>query len=188
MFGRILFVAYTLVSIYVKDYGRKAVETMMRYMLPSKSEERIQFSYLLVTWTTPLHTFYFEDYSPMELSEIVSNKLLQRKVRIPYGIERIVADYFSKMPKSTRSELTASLCDDLITEVRFCQESRLTFDASYNDLVKYTKEDFVNGMKMLLTNKLEENEQQKDAMTQTPMEVTLHIPGVGLIPCSPIAW
>ena len=77
------------------------------------------------------------------------------------------------------------LCSDLINEIRTKQESRLSFDVSYSDAIKYTKEDFQLGIKSLIDN-IGMKTKYVDKSTQTPYEVCLHIPGVGVTPGSPL--
>ena len=74
-----------------------------------------------------------------------------------------------------RSVLNASLCRDLINEVKTKQESRLYFDVSYSDGIKYAKEDFQLGIKSLIDS---------IGMKTKYVEVCLHIPGVVAIPGS----
>ena len=83
----------------------------------------------------------FQDYSPVDLSRITLSKLLKWKIRFPFGVEDILPECFDSIPKNVISVSNASLCRDLINEVRTNQESRLSFDVSYSDAIKYMKED-----------------------------------------------
>ena len=78
------------------------------------------------------------------------------------------------LPKNVRSVLNAWLCSDLINEVRTKQESRLSFDVSYSDAIKYTKEDFHLGIKSLIDN-IGMKTKYVDESTSTPHEVCLHM-------------
>lgn len=132
------------------------------------------------------HVFVFKDYSPRDLAKIVNMNLIKQKIRFPYGIDEMVVQCFSDIPIHVRSDLNASLCQDLIHEVRSHQEARLTFDSTYNDIIKYSREDFERGIKALSSKYLNNAKKGQDKGTQTPYEVLLHIPGVGIIPGSPL--
>ena len=69
------------------------------------------------------------------------------------------------------------LCSDLINKVKTKQEPRLSFDVSYNDAIKYSKEDFRLGIKLLIDN-ISMKTKYVDKSTQTSHEVCLRIPGV----------
>ena len=129
--------------------------------------------------------FIFQDYSPVDLSRITLSKLLKCKIRFPFGVEDLLTECFDSIPKNVRSVLNASLCSDVINEVRTKQESRLSFDVSYSDAIKYTKENFQLGIKSLLDN-IGMKIKYADKSTQTPHEVCLHIPGVAVTPGSPL--
>ena len=55
---------------------------------------------------------------------------------------------------------------------------------SYSDAIKNTKEDFQLDIKSLIDN-IGRKTKYVDKSTQIPHEVSLHIPGVGVIPGSP---
>ena len=74
--------------------------------------------------------FIFQDYSPVDLSRITLSKLLKCKIRFSFGVEDLLTECLDSIPKNLRSVLNASLCSDLINEVRTKQESRLSFDVS----------------------------------------------------------
>ena len=129
----------------------------------------------------------FQDYSPVDLSRITLIKLLKCKIRFPFGVEDILPECFDSIPKNVISVSNASLCRDLINEVRTNQESRLSFDVSYSDAIKYMKEDFQLVIKSLI-DITGIKTKYVDKSTQTPYEVCLHIPGIGVIPGSPLYW
>lgn len=199
-FGKIMFIdeAYTLTSKSEKDYGKEAVETIMRYMLPS--EKNLQHPVFIfagyssnmdefLNLNRGLHRrikqrFVFKDYSPNELSKIVVSKLLKNKARFPYGIEEMIADCFVAIPLTVRADFNASLCQDLIDNVVAQQEARLTLNATYMDVIKYTREDFKEGVSILLSKFKRKTSSTLDRATQTS-EVLLNIPGVGIVHGSP---
>lgn len=200
-FGKLMFVdeAYTLTSKSEKDYGREAVETIMRYMLPGTSTAKHPV-FIFAGYQSNMdeflnlnrglrrrikQKFLFKDYSPVELSSIVVTNLLKKKIRFPYGLEDMIAECFNSISMSVRSELNASLCQDLLDHVVAQQEARLSFNASYNDVIKYSKEDFQLGISKLLV-KFSASSATLDKTTQTTHDVLLHIPGVGIIPGSPL--
>ena len=133
--------------------------------------------------------FMFQDYSPVDMSRITLSKLLKCKIRFPFGVEDLLTKCFDSIPKNVRSVLNDSLCSDLINEVRTKQESRLSFDVSYSGAIKYTKEDFQLGIKLLIGN-IGMKTKYVDKSTQTPHEVCLYIQGqgVGVILGSPLQW
>ena len=155
--------AYTLTSKSKKDFGKKAIESIMGYMLPSNGSVQhpvFKFSGYSENMEEFLDTniglrrriklkFIFQDYSPVDLSRITLSKLLKCKIRFSFGVEDLLTECLDSIPKNLRSVLNASLCSDLINEVRTKQESRLSFDVSYSDAIKYTKEDFQLGIKSL---------------------------------------
>ena len=201
-FGKVIFIdeAYTLVSSSEKDYGREAVEAIMRYMLPGPDNTQYPvfvfagYKNMMAKFVSInkglkqriKHTFDFVDYSPLQLSKIVEKKLHGKKIRFPFGIRDVLANCFAKIDVKKRSDLNASLCDDLINEVRTKQEVRLDFSASFNELMMYNKEDFEQGIESLLSRMKDEYNRVRDKSTQTSWEVELHIPNVGLVPCSPL--
>ena len=127
----------------------------------------------------------FQDYLPVDMSRITLSKLLKCKIRFNFGAEDLLTVCFDSIPRNVRSVLNASLRSDLINEIWTKQESRLSFDVSYSDAIKYTKEDFQLGIKSLIDN-IGMKTKYVDKSTQTPYEVCLHIPGVGVIPGSPL--
>ena len=129
--------------------------------------------------------FMFQDYSPVNSSRITLGKLLKCKIPFPFGVEDLLTECFDSIPKNVRSVLNALLCGDLLNEVRTKQESGLSFDVSYSDAIKYTKEDFQLQIKSLIDN-IGMKTKSVDKSTQTPHEVCLHIPGVGVISGSPL--
>ena len=118
------------------------------------------------------------------MSRITLSKLLKCKIRFPFGVEDLLTECFDSIPKNVRSVLNASLCSDVINEVRTKQESRLSFDVSYSDAIKYTKEDFQLDIKSLIDN-IGIKTKYVDKSTQTHFEVCLYIPGVAVILGSP---
>ena len=73
---------------------------------------------------------------------------MKEKIRFPYGLENIVADCFGKISKKIRSEHNASLCEDLVREIRYNQENRLSFGSSLNEMMRYENDDFEEGMRV----------------------------------------
>ena len=65
----------------------------------------------------------------------------------------------------------------MINEVKTKQEPRLSFDVSYIDAIKYNKEDFQLGIKLLIDN-IGMKTKYVDESTETSHEVCLQIPGV----------
>ena len=116
--------------------------------------------------------FMFQDYSPVHLSRITLSKLLKCKIRFPFGVEDLLTECFDSIPKNVRSVLNGSLCTDLINEVRMKQQSRLPFDVSYSEAIKYTKDDFQQGIKSLMDN-IGIKTKYVEKSTQNPYEVCL---------------
>ena len=116
-----------------------------------------------------------QDYSPVNLSRITLSKLklLKCKIRFPVGVENLLTEWYDSIPKNERSVLNASLCSDLINEVRTKQEWWLSFDVSYSDAVKHTKEDFQLGIKSLINN-IGMKTKYVDKSTQTSYEICLY--------------
>ena len=112
----------------------------------------------------------FQDYSPVDVSRITLSKLRNCKIHFPFGIEGLSTECFDSIPKNVRSVLNASLFNNLINEVRTKKESRLTFDVSYNDAIKYTKDDFQLVIKLLIDN-IGMKTKYVDKSTQTSHEV-----------------
>ena len=81
----------------------------------------------------------FQDYSPVDMSRITLSKLLKCKIRFLFGVADLLTVCFDSIPKNVRTVLNASLCSDLINEVRTKQESRLSFDVSYSDAISIRK-------------------------------------------------
>ena len=203
-FGKLLFVdeAYTLYSKSKKDFGKEAVETIMRCMLPSETLSEYHPIFVFCGYEGSMHEFLnlnkglrrrikqyfkFADYSPAQLSSILFSKLMKEKIRFPYGLKNIVADCFGKISKKIRSEHNASLCEDLVREIRYNQQNRLSFGSSLNEMMRYENDDFEEGMRVFLS-KIDTKTNTKDKETQTPSdEVFLHINGVGIVPASPWA-
>ena len=129
---------------------------MMRYVLPSNGSVQHP-GFIFAGYTENMEEFLdtniglrrriklkfiFQDYSPVNLSRITLSKPLKCKIHFPFGVEDLLTEWFDTIPKNVRSVLNASLCRDLINEVKTKQESRLYFDVSYSDGIKYAKEDF----------------------------------------------
>ena len=57
----------------------------------------------------------------------------------PFVVEYLLTECFGSIPNNVRSVLNASICTDLINEVRTKQESRLSFDVSYSDVTNIRK-------------------------------------------------
>ena len=167
-FGKELFVdeAYTLISKSAKDFGKEATESIMRYMLPSTGSVKHPV-FIFASYSANMEEFLdtniglrgriklklmVQDNSPVDLSGITLRKLLKCKIRLPLAVENLLTQCFDSIPKNVRSVLNASLCSDLMNIVRTKQESRLSFDVSNSDAIKYTKEDFQLGNKSLIDN------------------------------------
>jgi len=96
----------------------------------------------------------------------------------------MIADCFVAIPLTVRADFNASLCQDLIDNVVAQQEARLTLNATYMDVIKYTREDFKEGVSILLSKFKRKTSSTLDRATQTS-EVLLNIPGVGIVHGSP---
>ena len=118
--------------------------------------------------------FMFQDYSSVDLSRIAINKLLKCKIRFPFGVKDLLTKYFDSIPKNTRSVLNAPLCSNLICEVKTKKVSQFSFEVSYNDAIKYMKEDFQLGIKLLINN-IGMKTKYVNKSTQTHYEVCLLI-------------
>ena len=138
-FGKVLFVdeAYTLTLKSEKDFGKEAIESIMRYMLPSNVS--VQHPVFICAGYTEnmeecLDTniglrqkiklkFMFQDYSPADLPRITLRKPLKCKIRFPFGVEDLLTGCFDSIPENVRSVLNSSICSDLTKKVRTKQES-----------------------------------------------------------------
>ena len=67
--------------------------------------------------------FMFLNYSLVDLSRITLSKLLKCKIHFSFCVEDLLTEFFDSILKNVRSVLNASLCSDLIKEVRTKQES-----------------------------------------------------------------
>jgi len=131
--------------------------------------------------------FHFVDYSPMELSHIFTSKLLKQKMRFPYGMEPDIADCFNSIPKEIKANHNASLVDDLLRDIKYAQEQRLSFNFTLAEATKYTTDDIKIGIKSFLQQYSRKRGEKLTKATQTPSyQVMLHIKGVGIVPRSPI--
>uniref|UniRef100_A0A7M5TT26 AAA+ ATPase domain-containing protein n=2 Tax=Clytia hemisphaerica TaxID=252671 RepID=A0A7M5TT26_9CNID len=202
-FGKLMFIdeAYQLVPNKETDpstHSNEAIETIMRYMNPPPSGQKDLYPvFIFAGYPKDMDKFLekvnrgvrrrikerfeFKDYTPEELSRITLNKMLRQKLQIPYGVEKTLVSGFMLIPPSVRSEHNASLSEDLYKIVVKKQEMRLGFCSSIDELSSYSKEDFSQGIQTLVKkfvldpHKIEKHQ-----------EVWLHIPGVGLVPGSPI--
>jgi len=130
--------------------------------------------------------FSFVDYfPPMELSHIFTSKLLKQKMRFPYGgMEPEIADCFNSIPKEIRANHNVSLVDDLLRDIKYAQEQRLSFNFTLAEATKYTTDDIKIGIKSFLQ---QYSRKRGEKLTKaTSYQVMLHIKGVGIVPRSPI--
>ena len=95
------------------------------------------------------------------------------KIYFPPGFQDILTQCFYGISNNIRSALNASICSDMINEVRTKQESRLSFDVSYSDTINYTKEDFQLGIQSLIDNS---GFKTKCVDKSTQISCLLHIP------------
>ncbi|XP_066928124.1 uncharacterized protein [Clytia hemisphaerica] len=231
-YGKVMFIdeAYQLCpKKSMQNHGAEALETIMRYMHPSISADIVNPVFIFAGYPADMtkfltsinrgmsrrikERFEFLDYTPDELANITLHKMLRQRLSIPYGIEKTLAEGFSVIPSSIRAEHNGSLCQDMYREVVVCQESRLKFNASIDELKSYTKEDFEKGVYAMLKKfqRIEEASQRmsvveyfnsteigdgfnlalqklsdKHKQKINEGDVWLHIPGVGMIPGSPV--
>jgi len=95
----------------------------------------------------------------------------------------MIVDCCHKITKEVRADHNASLVEDLLTKVKFVQESRLTITSPLTK-TKYEKEDFQHGIKAFLDKFLsaESGTKTLNKGTQTPSgQVLFHIKGVGIV-------
>ena len=96
----LLLLSHALTSKFKKDYGKEAIGSLMRYVLPST--ESVQHPvFIFVGYNENIEKFLdmnlgfrkitlkfiFQDYSLIDLSSITLSKLLTCKNRFPFGVK-----------------------------------------------------------------------------------------------------
>eukprot|EP00111_Clytia_hemisphaerica_P007692 TCONS_00022352-protein len=76
--------------------------------------------------------------------------MLRQKLNIPYSVEKTLVTGFILLPPSVRADQNSSLCEDLYKFIAQNQELRLRFNSTLEELKTYKKEDFSEGIKVLV--------------------------------------
>uniref|UniRef100_A0A7M5XJY1 Uncharacterized protein n=1 Tax=Clytia hemisphaerica TaxID=252671 RepID=A0A7M5XJY1_9CNID len=75
----------------------------------------------------------------------------------PLNAAKHLVECFSKLPKNIIALNNAALCNDLVEEVQFAQEARLSKHCSLADLRKFTEEDLAKSINTFLKRTFELN-------------------------------
>ena len=93
----------------------------------------------------------FNDYTPMELTEITNKFLFTYEMSYPRRVLDMFVDCFSSFPKEIRAKRNGDLCSLLLDYTQNEQVQRLDFDCSMQDINRFKKHDIRHCL--LLCNK-----------------------------------
>lgn len=140
-----------------RDYGKEAIETLMSVMtnpdcpvmiFAGYQKEMQQFVKVNAGLQRRIkNKFVFTDFTVDDLVKITMKQLESRFPRLPpLNTAKHLVECFSKLPKNIISLNNAALCNDLVEEVHFAQEARLSKHCSLADLRKFTEEDLAKSI------------------------------------------
>ena len=142
-----------------KDYGKEAIDTIMRYM-NDESNPRVIFVFAgykiqmeeFLKSNSGLkrriqYTFDFKDYTPYELGVMLRRELVRAGYVIPQD-ELDFEAYIDGLSPEIRSSHNAGLVEKLKVAIQFAQEERLPFDCPRSSLRSLKLQDFLKGLQL----------------------------------------
>eukprot|EP01006_Ploeotia_vitrea_P020588 TRINITY_DN52889_c0_g1_i1.p1 TRINITY_DN52889_c0_g1~~TRINITY_DN52889_c0_g1_i1.p1 ORF type:complete len:549 (-),score=47.61 TRINITY_DN52889_c0_g1_i1:27-1673(-) len=163
--GGVLFVdeAYRLYSVSQKDYGIKALETLMKEMLsgdpvmifagyPQNMQEFLDMNPGMRRRIS--FYFNFDDYSPEDLSLMFASRVKKLEYKLAKDITNswIAEAITSSVPKDMLSKVNAGIVDQLFARARFELNGRLTGLEDSAELVTFSKDDLETALKTIAAN------------------------------------
>jgi len=162
--GGVLFIdeAYTLVSTSERDFGKEAIETIMRYLLPSPSPSQPCPVFVFAGYKKEMKNFlnqnpglsrrieniiHLDDFSDEDLAAIIRIKLHRKKMKFPFQIQ--LAEMMSTIPARIKSKYNGSLAGKIIDAAIREQESSLGSNPSKEELLQLESKHFVEGINFL---------------------------------------
>ncbi|XP_066910939.1 stage V sporulation protein K-like [Clytia hemisphaerica] len=193
--GGILFIdeAYRLVPTGPKDFGQEVIDTIMRSMTESPTSQQPWPVFIFAGYEKEMdhfvkanpgfarrikHHLRFEDFNPEQLMEISKKSLIDDGKRFPLQIggvkvEDCLLKAFQKLPKIVLRKNNAALCGDILEFIQECQEDRLPLTCSKNELMRFSEEDIVGGVKNFLMKYLTHNNDLNDKEIQTDFDIVV---------------